>query len=57
MVALWQCVGYVHGVMNTDNMSILGITIDYGPFAFMEYFNPLLVSNYSDNEARYRYEE
>jgi uncharacterized protein YdiU (UPF0061 family) len=57
MVALWQCVGYVHGVMNTDNMSILGITIDYGPFAFMGYFNPRLVSNYSDNEARYRYEE
>ncbi len=57
MVALWQGVGYVHGVMNTDNMSILGITIDYGPFGFMEYFNPRLVSNHSDSEARYRYEE
>ena len=57
MVALWQCVGYVHGVMNTDNMSILGITIDYGPFRFMEHFDPRMVSNHSDNEARYRYEE
>jgi serine/tyrosine/threonine adenylyltransferase len=43
--------------MNTDNMSIMGLTIDYGPFGFMEYFNPRLVSNHSDNEARYRYEE
>jgi uncharacterized protein YdiU (UPF0061 family) len=42
--------------MNTDNMSILGITIDYGPFGFMEYFNPRLVSNHSDQEARYCYE-
>ncbi|TNV81379.1 hypothetical protein FGO68_gene17630 [Halteria grandinella] len=56
MVAHWQCVGYVHGVMNTDNMSILGLTIDYGPFGFMEYFNPRLVSNHSDQEARYCYE-
>ena len=43
--------------MNTDNMSIMGLTIDYGPFGFMEYFNPRLVSNHSDSEARYRYEE
>jgi uncharacterized protein YdiU (UPF0061 family) len=56
MVAQWQCVGYVHGVMNTDNMSILGLTIDYGPYGFMEYYNPRLVSNHSDNEARYCYE-
>jgi len=56
MVALWQCVGYVHGVMNTDNMSILGLTIDYGPFGFMEYYNPRLVSNHSDDQARYCYE-
>ena len=56
MVALWQCVGYVHGVMNTDNMSILGLTIDYGPYRFMEYFNKRLVSNHSDSEARYCYE-
>ena len=56
MVALWQCVGYVHGVMNTDNMSILGLTIDYGPFGFMEHYNPRLVSNHSDDQARYCYE-
>ena len=56
MVAQWQCLGYVHGVMNTDNMSILGLTIDYGPFGFMEYFNPRMVSNHSDNEGRYAYE-
>lgn len=56
MVAKWQCVGYVHGVMNTDNMSILGITIDYGPFGLMEYFNPKMVSNHSDSEGRYAYE-
>ena len=56
MVARWQCVGYVHGVMNTDNMSILGLTIDYGPFGFMEHYNPRLVSNQSDQEARYCYE-
>ncbi len=57
MVALWQSVGYVHGVMNTDNMSILGLTIDYGPFGFMEHYNPRLVSNHSDDQARYCYEE
>jgi serine/tyrosine/threonine adenylyltransferase len=39
LVALWQCVGYVHGVLNTDNMSALGLTIDYGPYGFMEHFN------------------
>jgi serine/tyrosine/threonine adenylyltransferase len=42
--------------MNTDNMSILGLTIDYGPFQFMEYFNPRQVSNHSDTEGRYCYE-
>ena len=56
MVAQWQCVGYVHGVMNTDNMSILGLTIDYGPFRFMDYFDPKMVSNHSDKEGRYCYE-
>lgn len=42
--------------MNTDNMSALGLTIDYGPFGFMDYFNPRMVSNHSDGEARYCYE-
>lgn len=36
MVAEWQCVGFCHGVLNTDNMSILGLTIDYGPFGFLD---------------------
>jgi uncharacterized protein YdiU (UPF0061 family) len=36
LVALWQCVGWCHGVLNTDNMSILGLTIDYGPYGFMD---------------------
>lgn len=47
MVAGWQAVGFVHGVMNTDNMSILGITIDYGPFGFLERFDPDFVPNTS----------
>ncbi len=38
LVALWQSVGFCHGVLNTDNMSILGLTIDYGPFGFMDRF-------------------
>jgi uncharacterized protein YdiU (UPF0061 family) len=56
MVAKWQAVGFCHGVLNTDNMSILGITIDYGPFGFMEHFDPKYICNHSDNEGRYRYE-
>lgn len=36
MVAEWQCVGFCHGVLNTDNMSIVGLTIDYGPFGFLD---------------------
>eukprot|EP00347_Sterkiella_histriomuscorum_P006137 403353926 len=56
LVALWQTVGYVHGVLNTDNMSALGLTIDYGPYGFMEHFNPKFIPNYSDKEGRYSYE-
>ena len=48
LVAKWQAYGFVHGVLNTDNMSIVGDTIDYGPFEFMEYFDQYKVSNYSD---------
>eukprot|EP01083_Nonionella_stella_P178701 632074_1 len=55
LVVQWQCFGFVHGVLNTDNMSILGLTIDYGPFGFMEYFNDDFVSNHSDQSARYSY--
>eukprot|EP01038_Epipyxis_sp_PR26KG_P014968 gene14968-20136_t len=55
LVAKWQAVGFVHGVLNTDNMSIMGLTIDYGPFGFMEYFDPEFVPNGSDNSARYSF--
>lgn len=56
LAAKWQACGFCHGVLNTDNMSILGITIDYGPFAFMEHYNPKFICNYSDKEGRYCYE-
>ena len=55
MVAMWQSYGFVHGVLNTDNMSILGITMDYGPFAFMETYDPNMTSNTSDNNSRYSF--
>ena len=56
MIALWQSVGFTHGVCNTDNFSILSITIDYGPFGFMEGYNPKFIPNTSDDERRYSYE-
>ena len=55
MVAGWQAVGFMHGVMNTDNMSILGLTLDYGPFGFMEGFDPGHICNHSDDGGRYAY--
>ena len=55
MVAQWQAVGFMHGVMNTDNMSILGLTLDYGPFGFMEAFNPGHICNHTDQQGRYSY--
>lgn len=55
MVASWQSVGFVHGVMNTDNMSILGLTIDYGPYAFLDTYEPKHIFNHSDSEGRYTY--
>ncbi|XLZ73111.1 protein adenylyltransferase SelO [Massilia sp. SR12] len=55
MIAHWQAVGFMHGVMNTDNMSILGQTIDYGPFGFMEGFDANHICNHSDNQGRYSY--
>jgi uncharacterized protein YdiU (UPF0061 family) len=53
LIAQWQCVGFAHGVMNTDNMSILGLTIDYGPFGFLDGFDPNLILNHSDHAGRY----
>jgi serine/tyrosine/threonine adenylyltransferase len=55
MVAQWQAVGFCHGVMNTDNMSILGLTIDYGPFQFLDAFDPTHICNHSDEQGRYAY--
>ncbi|CAH8502104.1 unnamed protein product [Schistosoma rodhaini] len=55
LVALWQTVGFCHGVLNTDNMSIIGLTIDYGPFGFMDQFTWDHISNTSDPDGRYSY--
>jgi uncharacterized protein YdiU (UPF0061 family) len=55
MIAHWQAVGFMHGVMNTDNMSILGLTIDYGPFGFMEAFDADHICNHTDQGGRYSY--
>ena len=55
LVAQWQGVGFCHGVLNTDNMSILGITIDYGPFGFMDAFDGGYICNHSDVNGRYAY--
>ena len=55
MVAHWQSVGFCHGVMNTDNMSILGLTLDYGPFQFLDGYDPAHICNHSDNQGRYAF--
>ena len=56
MINMWMGVGFVHGVMNTDNMSILGQTIDYGPYGWLEGFDPNWTPNTTDaNTRRYRY--
>lgn len=55
LVAHWQALGFCHGVMNTDNMSILGLTLDYGPFQFMDGFDPAHICNHSDHGGRYAY--
>jgi len=55
LLAQWQAVGFCHGVMNTDNLSILGLTIDYGPFGFIDGFDPMHVCNHSDHQGRYAY--
>jgi uncharacterized protein YdiU (UPF0061 family) len=55
LVAQWMLLGFIHGVMNTDNMSISGETIDYGPCAFMEAYNPVKVFSSIDHNGRYAY--
>lgn len=55
LIARWMLVGFVHGVMNTDNMSIAGETIDYGPCAFMDAYDPAMVLSAIDRQGRYAY--
>ncbi|MCG7381059.1 YdiU family protein [Paenibacillus sp. ACRRY] len=55
LIAKWQNVGFIHGVMNTDNMAISGETIDYGPCAFMDAYNPATVFSSIDTQGRYAY--
>lgn len=57
LMAQWQASGFVHGVMNTDNFSILGLTIDYGPFGFMDAFSSRRVFNHSDETGRYAWDQ
>jgi uncharacterized protein YdiU (UPF0061 family) len=57
LIAQWQAVGFAHGVMNTDNMSVLGLTIDYGPYGFMEAYEPGWICNHSDHMGRYAFDQ
>ena len=56
LIAHWQAVGFAHGVLNTDNMSIVGETFDYGPFGFLDDFDPTFICNHSDDRGRYSFE-
>lgn len=55
LIAHWQAFGFTHGVMNTDNFSILGLTLDYGPYGFVESYDPGFVSNHSDEQGMYAF--
>lgn len=55
LVAQWQSVGFCHGVLNSDNISVLGLTIDYGPFGFLDHFEIDHICNHSDHGGRYAY--
>ncbi len=55
LIAQWQAVGFIHGVMNTDNMTLTGATFDYGPFGFMDRFNPDFTPNHTDGHGRYAF--
>ena len=56
LMAQWQAVGFAHGVMNTDNFSIIGLTLDYGPYGFVEEYEPGLICNHSDEAGRYAFD-
>ena len=57
LIAQWQSVGFAHGVMNTDNMSIIGETLDYGPYGFLDDYEPHFICNHSDHTGRYAFDE
>jgi uncharacterized protein YdiU (UPF0061 family) len=57
LIARWQAVGWAHGVMNTDNMSILCLTLDYGPFGFMDDYDAGFICNHSDHNGRYAFNQ
>lgn len=57
LIAQWQAVGWAHGVMNTDNMSILGLTLDYGPFGFIDEYDAGFICNHSDHNGRYAFDQ
>lgn len=54
-VADWQSIGFNHGVLNTDNMSVLGLTMDYGPYQIMDFYDPGYICNHSDEGGRYAF--
>ena len=56
LVAHWMTVGFAHGVLNTDNMSIASVTIDYGPFGFLDEYKPGFTPNHSDDDGRYDFQ-
>ncbi len=56
LIAAWQAAGFAHGVMNTDNMSVLGLTLDYGPFGFLDAYEPGFICNHSDETGRYAFD-
>jgi uncharacterized protein YdiU (UPF0061 family) len=57
LIAQWQAIGWAHGVLNTDNMSVLGITLDYGPFGFMDDYDAGFICNHSDHNGRYAFNQ
>ena len=56
MIAQWMAVGFAHGVMNTDNMSVLGLTMDYGPYGFLDEYEAGFICNHTDHEGRYAFD-
>jgi uncharacterized protein YdiU (UPF0061 family) len=56
LIAKWQAAGFAHGVMNSDNMSIIGLTLDYGPFGFLDDYHPGFICNHSDHHGRYAFQ-